>query len=748
MTPEDEAVDPRPAKVTPIGVAPPKSRMKWIPVRKAEATGVATRSKLDQSAQDRLIEDAAEILGLGVDPASCQGSATGLVVGYVQSGKTLSFTTVIGLARDNGFPLVIVIAGTKDSLLNQSHDRLLKDLNVDAGDGLPAWKMRKNVRATDPNDEQFIRQGIEAWRNDDLEEDERATVILTVLKQRQRLQSLTTLLTKLNLHDVPVLVIDDEADQASLNTKVRQGEESATYSNISDLRNALPCHTYLQYTATPQAPLLINIADVLSPNFHKVLEPGAGYVGGKDFFAPASRYIRDIPPNDLAPGADPPQSMLEAVQVFFVGLATSLTQKPKLRSMLIHPSRLRADHRQVVEWVGAAKTNWESTLKLPQTDPDRVDLVAEFQAAYDHLLTTTPDLPPLEEVLAKLPRALRNTTIIEFNTNGRPKTPEINWRHAEGWILVGGQAVDRGFTVNSLTVTYMPRGVGMGNADALQQRARFFGYKREYLGLCRVWVEGNTRAAFEDYVEHEEIMRAELMRLEAEGKSLKTWRRRFVLSADLQPCRKNVVADDFTRPRRLGGWTQQKGALMTPELRQDNSAALERLIDELSMETDTTTYPTNEVAQQHFVAREVPLQRVVDTLVEYRLEDPRDTAAFTGILITLGEALRQFPDTKVAIYQMRPNAKTSFRRTVSDEGTLEDGFQQGRTALSGGGTAYPGDAAFQMPDRPTIQLHRYDLIETDDGPPSAKAAPLLAIHIPAALARAWLVQIQAGQAAS
>lgn len=104
MTPEDEAVDPRPAKVTPIGVAPPKSRMKWIPVRKAEATGVATRSKLDQSAQDRLIEDAAEILGLGVDPASCQGSATGLVVGYVQSGKTLSFTTVIGLARDNGFP--------------------------------------------------------------------------------------------------------------------------------------------------------------------------------------------------------------------------------------------------------------------------------------------------------------------------------------------------------------------------------------------------------------------------------------------------------------------------------------------------------------------------------------------------------------------------------------------------------------------------------------------------------------------
>ena len=175
---------------------------------------------------------------------------------------------------------------------------------------------------------------------------------------------------------------------------------------------------------------------------------------------------------------------------------------------------------------------------------------------------------------------------------------------------------------------------------------------------------------------------------------------------------------------------------------------LSRLIDELTMEIDTTTYPTKEVAQQHFVAREVPLQRVVDTLVEYRLEDPRDTAAFTGILITLAEALRQFPDTKVAVYQMRPNAKKPFHRTVSGEGTLEDGFQQGRTALSGGGTAYPGDAAFQIVDRPTIQLHRYDLRETDSGPLLAQAAPLLAIHIPTTLARAWLVQIQAGQAAS
>lgn len=69
----------------------------------------------------------------------------------------------------------------------------------------------------------------------------------------------------MNLNGTSVLIIDDEADQVSLNTEASQGEESATYSCLIRLRSSLPNHTYLQYTATPQAPLLINIIDSLSP---------------------------------------------------------------------------------------------------------------------------------------------------------------------------------------------------------------------------------------------------------------------------------------------------------------------------------------------------------------------------------------------------------------------------------------------------------------------------------------------------
>ena len=188
--------------------------------------------------------------------------------------------------------------------------------------------------------------------------------------------------------------------------------------------------------------------------------------------------------------------------------------------------------------------------------------------------------------------------IVEFNTNGRPRAPEIKWRDAEGWILVGGQAVDRGFTVDSLTVTYMPRGVGMGNADALQQRARFFGYKRKYLGLCRIYLEQQTRTAFEDYVEHEEIMHRELMRLEETGESLRSWRRRLILSPDLQPCRRSVISDNYVRASRSGGWTQQRGAEMSPEARRLNKELISSFAKSLQFMADNT-YVSAEKAQQH-----------------------------------------------------------------------------------------------------------------------------------------------------
>jgi len=100
--------------------------------------------------------------------------------------------------------------------------------------------------------------------------------------------------------------------------------------------------------------------------------------------------------------------------------------------------------------------------------------------------------------------------------------------------------MDRGFTIEGLTVTYMPRGIGVGNADTVQQRARFFGYKRGYLGYCRVYLEQVTHRAFQRYVEYEEDMRVQLEDIRDSGRSLNDWKRALVLDNALRPCRQNV----------------------------------------------------------------------------------------------------------------------------------------------------------------------------------------------------------------
>ena len=331
----------------------------------------------------------------------------------------------------------------------------------------------------------------------------------------------------------------------------------------------------------------------------------------------------------------------------------------------------------------------------------------------------------------------------EFAVRLRPKTPKINWRHAEGWILVGGEAVDRGFTVDSLSVTYMPRGTGVGNADTLQQRARFFGYKHRYLGICRIYLEEGLKTAFEQYVEHEELMRLEIKRLAERGTNLRSWRRRLVLDPSLQPCRRSVISDSYLRATPGGGWTHQLGALMTQEKHTENTAVLEKLIQQLNFERDTTCLSTSSV-QIHEVDQNAPLKQVVDALVDYQLEDPRDTAAFTGLLVSLGEVLKKDPSATAAVYWMRPPWRGS--RAIGKGGTI-DNFVQGPTRTARGVTTYPGDSSFKAPKKLSLQLHSLDLRmgKNGQGPTVAKNAPLIAFHVPARLAKAWLVQIQSEQ---
>lgn len=410
------------------------------------------QSKLSPEARDVTVQTAASILSRGVPPTAPSGKRTGLVVGYVQSGKTLSFTTVVALARDNDIPLVIVVAGTSDPLFQQTRDRLSEELRIDEDDIPPSWMHIPNPGL---ENEDIVKKILRDWRDSELTKGERATLLLTVMKQHQRLLNLIDLLGKLDLAGIPAVIVDDEADQASLNTKINQGNESTTYERLLDLKDCVPSHTFLQYTATPQAPLLINIIDALSPDFVEVLSPGNGYIGGMHLFGTDRRFAKTIPPADIPSRNNPvngaPPSLLEALSFFFVSVAVGLIEgrskaNPN-RSMLVHPSRTTQEHFQYHQSITTLIPDWLALLTGPTTEPDRADLIADFQRAYDDLATTAPNLPPFADVLARLPRALRETQVREVNRRGGKK-PAIEWKQAYAWILVGGQAMDRGFTVS------------------------------------------------------------------------------------------------------------------------------------------------------------------------------------------------------------------------------------------------------------------------------------------------------------
>ena len=734
--------------VQPVAGDGNETQRNWQPAVGPEANDFL-QAVVPAASRDGVRDAAVSILAKGVSPDGGQGQETGLVVGYVQSGKTMSFETAAALARDNGFQIVIVVAGISNNLLDQSTGRLRRDLRLDQPDRERRWIQFQNP-VNDDATVQAIRDVLDDWRDPGTPEEYKKTVLVTVLKHHQRLRSLSQLLQAAGMQNVPVLIIDDEADQASLNTEVTQGEESTTYHRLMELRHALPVHTYLQYTATPQAPLLVSIIDSLSPNFVQVLEPGEDYVGGREFFADNLALVRVIPPLEVPtnsnPLNEPPESLLEALRVFMVGVTAGIREESNTgnRSMLVHPSHRTAQHQEFYNWVRDVFEEWKRILNLPDADPDKQELIEDFRYAYDDLAQTTEDgLPAFDALVPSFRFAFRNTRILEVNARAG-RTPEVDWRSAYGWILVGGQAMDRGFTVEGLTVTYMPRGIGVGNADTVQQRARFFGYKRQYLGFCRVYLEQGTLNAFRSYVEHEEDIRGQLEAIQDSGAPLDDWKRVFVLDPALRPCRHHVLEFDYMRGRFSDHWVMPRVVLASDEVVQANRQTVAHFTHALEF-IDDDGHPDRTDAQRHQLCRDVTLRAALEQLlIRMRITGTTDSQRYTGLLLQLSKALEDDPDGLCTVYRISPAIRR--QRGVDKNGEVTNLFQ-GEAPVSPRerrGEVYPGDRAIREGGIVNIQIHELNL--TQDGNTIKSGVPVIAVWVPARLGVAWLNQDQLDQA--
>jgi hypothetical protein len=484
-------------------------------------------------------------------------ASRGLVMGYVQSGKTANFIGVTARAADAGFRLVIVLAGTWNILRNQTQRRFDKELlgkellaNDESYQGhLPPDWSEFLEHGANPADlghygwQRLTRPDIDFKRLksaiDSLEFEKRERTaplydarnlfalpakLLVVKKNAGILENLAhdlRLLSSTRLADLPTIVIDDESDQAGVNTanpfKAAAGRKSRSPLNeaIVDLLKLFPRAQYVGYTATPYANALVDPDDpddLFPKDFILPLDRPSGYMGVADFFDPETDY-EDLAKDDFrqkeiafirrvsSPVGTDDDDIRAALRCYVLAGALKLYRKEKggptckgeyfkHHTMLLHTSPRKGEMasnaaRVEVLWDSCAfnspaglselKKLWESDYcKVSQAQSD-----LPMPASFNQLV------PFLGEAIKQIESGPAICIVVNSDSLAAP-----DFSAAPVWkIIIGGNKLSRGYTVEGLTVSYYRRVAGA--ADTLMQMGRWFGFRPGYGDLVRVFLGVN-----------------------------------------------------------------------------------------------------------------------------------------------------------------------------------------------------------------------------------------------------------------
>lgn len=511
----------------------------------------------------------------------------GLVVGHVQSGKTTHYTSLAAKAIDSGYRVVIILAGIHNSLRSQTHERIDRHLIgrdscalMQAGLGAarlygvgeyarelgladPPFSILTCTTAAEGGD---FRQNMasQVW----LQVNEGARLIMVVKKNATILRKLKEWLKTLlaeggsdgaaRLIHEPTLFIDDEADQASINTrKTTDPDEDPTTINglIRQLMMSFARVGLVGYTATPFANIFIDPTsdfdktkfgpDLFPQSFIVSLKPPTDYIGPPIVFGhpgdesvgiaaqqPLPMYVpvADSAPwipsphkKDHSPGPLP-ASLRDALRLFTVVCAARAARGDDKvhNSMLVHATRFIAVQNRVAEQVQDELATLQGLLShgSPATRSEQERLfrdvwerhIASNHSAFsERLRERCALLPSWNEVWARLSDSARKIRVMKIN--GSSDDALAYARNAEGLsvIAIGGDKLSRGLTLEGLSVSYFLRTSSM--FDTLMQMGRWFGYRPRYADLCRVYTTPDLYSAFRQIALAIDDLRADLDRM-------------------------------------------------------------------------------------------------------------------------------------------------------------------------------------------------------------------------------------------
>lgn len=530
-----------------------------------------------------------------------QWERKGMVVGHVQSGKTLNYTGLINKAADCGYKVIIVLAGMLNSLRNQTQFRLDsgfigKDTEEKSLIGVGQIEKTKSPVFFTTNANDFkkaianqIGVGIE-----DLKE----PVILVIKKHKNTLENLIDWLRHNNPHNLqnnPMLLVDDEADHASINTNPEGDIATTINRKIRELLALFDRSSYVGYTATPFANVFIDPEtdensdkDLFPKDFIISLDPPDNYVGSVNIFSSDKdldivRIVRDYSEHlpikhkiDWRPEKIP-ESLKEAVIVFVLSRAIRILrgQEKSHNSMLVNVSRFTAVQSAVKllvdEYLKEIRQAIINNYKLDFKEAMNDSIFKKLKNIYDKEFNSAEN--NWSNIQNLLKKAVSPVSVIEVNSSSYAEPLDYsskNYPNGRNVIAIGGLSLSRGLTLEGLTISYFLRNSVM--YDTLMQMGRWFGYRDGFVDLCRIYMTAEAESWYAHISDVIEELRDEFKRMKAQNMTPKD----FGLCVQCHPESLIVTARNKMRSgRRVTRKVSLEGRLVETSILMNTKTALE-----------------------------------------------------------------------------------------------------------------------------------------------------------------------------
>lgn len=615
-----------------------------------------------------LDDDTLRILDLINDPQSCAPyERRGLVMASVQSGKTSNYTGLICRAADAGYKVIIVMAGVHNVLRNQTQSRLEEGFaGFDITEGRSPVGVGKRRRTKEPmvctsRKSDFNKARVETLLGLQVTNTD-APWLFVIKKNSSALRGVYEwLISQHRIEDYPLLLIDDEADNASINGKYiaekRTDEVTKINGQIRKILNYFKKKAYVGYTATPFANILIDPdieleefgKDLFPKSFIYTLEESTDYFGANQVFSDYDsshpKHLRFIDDNEfLLPAKhksdfrvdELPYSLKNAIQVYIIATAIRYLRgdAEEHSTMMINVSPYTAVQNDVYHLVNAYVEQLRDAAKSfgslsVDTALSCSTVLGEVRDAWKYEYAQTADIS-WESIQNTLYDVLRSVHVEIVNSKS---SGFLDYEHqVEHVIAIGGYRLSRGLTLEGLVVSYYSRNAKA--YDALMQMARWFGYRFGYEDLCRIWMSDEAAGWYKYVADATTSLIDQLRNMRQQGRTPHDFGLRI---------RQHPDALTVTARNKLGksqvlmqidysnGFIETVALLRDENAIRNNNDAVQELIDGMLVESCSladSEYGSGKIAHN------VPVELIKAFLRGYRNADEDSVASSPDALLT------------------------------------------------------------------------------------------------------------------